>query len=117
MVEADSYQVTEVRKIAVQSTAALSQTDAATYDSISKAPTYNEDNKTESNTEAGKMSFAQLLAKKLGLQNVTEDDAHDDFMNIFTDNDHAQVEARTELFERLSADITCELGKVGRLNG
>ncbi len=45
------------------------------------------------------MSFAEKLAKKLGIKNVMECDVLEDFMTEFTEEDHAIVDARNTLFE------------------
>ena len=61
------------------------------------------------------MSFAERLSWKLGIKNVTESQVYEDFMTDFTDADHADVEARNLIFERLAADFSCEIGKVSVL--
>ena len=60
------------------------------------------------------MSFAEKLSWKLGIKNVTESQVYDDFMTDFTDADHADIEARSLIFERLAADFSCEVGKVSK---
>ena len=35
----------------------------------------------------------------------------EDFMEVFTEEDHADIEARDAVFKRLTAEFTCELGK------
>ena len=63
--------------------------NVATYDSISKAPTYNS-NEEERKEARGGMTFAQLLAKKLGIQGgEKEDDVLTNFMEGFTVADNA----------------------------
>ena len=58
------------------------------------------------------LSFAEKLAIKLGIKNVTEDMVLEDFMAEFNEADHADVAARDTVFERIAADFSCEVGKV-----
>ena len=39
----------------------------------------------------------------------------EDFMAEFVDADHEDVSARDEVFKRLTADFSCEIGKVSQL--
>ena len=72
--------------------------NVADYDSISKAPTYKtsepgEEKKVGASAKLDRPSFAELLAKKLGIQGgVTESEAIQDFMAGFTLADNAQIE-------------------------
>ena len=59
------------------------------------------------------MSFAEKLALKLGVKNVTQADVIEDFMTNFTDSDHSDVDQRLAVFEQLTVDYSCEFGKVG----
>ena len=59
------------------------------------------------------MSFAEKLALKLGIKNVTQEDVITDFMTQFTDEDHQEVDQRLTVFEQLTVDYSCEIGKVG----
>ena len=61
------------------------------------------------------LSFAEKLSIKLGLKNVTEDMVLEDFMSEFVDADHEDVSARDEIFKRITADFSCEIGKVRQL--
>ena len=59
------------------------------------------------------LSFAEKLALKLGIKNVTEAMAYDDFMTNFTAEDHADVVKRDAIFWKEDfAQYSCELGKV-----
>ena len=64
--------------------------NVATNDSISKAPTHNPNKEEERKEARGGMSFAELLAKRLGIEGgVTENEVVTNFMEGFTvaDND------------------------------
>ena len=58
------------------------------------------------------LSFAEKLSIKLGIKNVTEEQVLEDFMEGFVEEDHEDVGARDAVFNRITTDFSCELGKV-----